>query len=116
MLAGSVLGAWHRNYRSTGEWLGDALREHCIAVRNGCHPSHKLGWRGRAVRRKCRVWLDDPNAGLDVECPILTGIADLLQIRQAEQVDVVLTKPSIGHPRADRGKPQMLFRLIQLQV
>jgi hypothetical protein len=51
-----------------------------------------------------------------MERTILGGIANLLQVRQPEQFDVVLAETTIGNRSANWGKGQRFAGVIELQV
>ena len=46
----------------------------------------------------------------------MVRVADLLQVGEAEEFDVVLTEAAIGNRRADGGHLQALAGLVELQV
>ena len=51
-----------------------------------------------------------------MECAILGGITNLLQICQPEQFDVVLAETTIGNRSANWGKRQGFSGMVELQV
>jgi hypothetical protein len=51
-----------------------------------------------------------------MERAVLGSIANLLQVRQPEQFDVVLAETTIGNRSANRGKRQGFAGVIELQV
>ena len=51
-----------------------------------------------------------------MQCPVQASVGDLLQIRQAEQFDVVLAESTVRDRRPDRVELQGFAGLIELQV
>src|ERR1035438_9921279 len=78
-----------------------ALDQDSRAVRDAGHPHHGR-WRGRlgGLRNV------QPDARLEVNRPAGTVIADLLQVVQAEDLDVILNRATVRYGSADAAEVQ----------
>ena len=96
--------------------LGDPLREQGAAVRDRSLPEDQMRPRGRRLGRIARRRLGNPDAGLDMKRPPGKAFADLLEVGQTIQVDVVLPEAAIGDRRVDDVEFGGLTRLVELKV
>ena len=83
---------------------------------NRPHPGCDLSPLRRRFRRGGCCRLRNPDAGLDMQGPAGDGVADLLQIGQAEEFDVVLGEAAIGNGTGDRIEFQGFLGLVKLEI
>jgi len=96
--------------------LGDPLREQGAAVRDRSLPEDQMRPRGRRLGRIARRRLGNPDAGLDMKRPSGKPFADLLEVGQTVQVDVVLPEAAIGDRRGNDIESRGLTSLVELKV
>ena len=85
-------------------------------MRNGAHAKDDVVPGRRALWRRGGSRLTNPDSRLDVQGAASHDIADLLQIGEPVQLDVVHTEAPVGDRGRDRFEFERLLSLIQLEI